>query len=319
MRKGLFVGIDAYHHIKPLNGCVNDAMGMATVLARHANGKPNFSNIVKTTADSTLLKRTLEQNIRELFSGPADVALFFFAGHGSFDQTLDEGTILPQDYRGSGDGIRISDILNWASAATEIRNKILIFDCCQAGAAGESRQLRGGSSVLSDGITILTACKKEQVANEFQGHGLFTSLLMEGLQGGGGNVLGHITPGSLYSFVDGALGAWEQRPVFKTNVSSFCVLREMPPLVPLDTLRMRPTWLDTPQSVFPLDPGYEPEEDTFDPDKGAIFKQLQNCNRHSLVEPVDAEHMYFAAVNSTGCRLTALGAYYWSLAKKDRI
>ena len=319
MRKGLFVGIDAYSHINPLSGCVNDAVAMSTILSRHANGNPNFSNIVKTTASDTLPKRALEQNIRELFSGSADVALFFFAGHGAFDQTLDEGVIIPQDYRDSGDGIRISDILKWAAEAKGIRNKILILDCCNAGAAGVARQLRGGDSVLSDGITILTACKQDQFADEIHGHGLFTSLLMEGLQGGGGNILGHITPGSLYSFVDGALGAWEQRPVFKTNVSSFCVLREMPPLVPLSTLRMLPTWFDTPQSIFPLTPEYEPEEETHDPEKGVIFKQLQNCNRHSLVEPVDAEHMYFAAINSTGCRLTALGSYYWSLAKKGRI
>ena len=54
----------------------------------------------------------------------------------------------------------------------------------------------------------------------------------------------------------------------------------------------------------------------FDPQLGEIFAQLQKCNRHSLIEPVDAEHMYFAAINSKGCRLTALGAYYRELAIK---
>jgi hypothetical protein len=91
MRKGLFVGIDAYSYIDPLSGCANDAVGMATVLERHANGNPNFSNVVMTTANDTLSKQDLEQSIQDLFSGSADVALFFFAGHGAFDTTLDEG------------------------------------------------------------------------------------------------------------------------------------------------------------------------------------------------------------------------------------
>jgi hypothetical protein len=37
------------------------------------------------------------------------------------------------------------------------------------------------------------------------------------------------------------------------------------------------------------------------------------------VEPIKEEHMYFAAMNSTGCRLTPLGKHYWSLVKAERI
>jgi len=65
-----------------------------------------------------------------------------------------------------------------------------------------------------------------------------------------------------------------------------------------------------------LTPAHEPEHPDFDPKLGEVFSQLQQCNRHSLIEPVDAEHMYFAAINSKGCRLTALGAYYRELAKR---
>ena len=50
-----------------------------------------------------------------------------------------------------------------------------------------------------------------------------------------------------------------------------------------------------------------------------MFKELQICNRHGLVVPVDAEHMYYAAINSTSCKLTALGAHYRKLAAMSRI
>jgi hypothetical protein len=33
----------------------------------------------------------------------------------------------------------------------------------------------------------------------------------------------------------------------------------------------------------------------------------------------DAEHMYYAAINSKGCKLTALGAHYRKLAEMKRL
>jgi hypothetical protein len=316
MRKGLFIGINHYSHIAPLNGCNNDAIAMASILERHATGKPNFKNLVLTSAEEYLTRQMLEENIKQLFSGDCNVALLYFAGHGHFESGIDEGMLIPQDYRCSNDGIRISDILQWANAADKIKNKVIILDCCEAGAAGEMRSLRGCASVIGEGMTILTACKKAQPALEESGHGVFTGLLLQALHGGAANVLGEITPGSLYSFVDNALGAWDQRPVFKTNVSQFIALREVPPLILEEILSRLPEWFPEAQSVYALDPSYEPTEATYDPDHGHIFKQLQKCNRHSLIEPVDAEHMYYAAINSTGCRLTALGAYYRELALK---
>lgn len=315
MRKGLFIGINDYTHVSRLSGCSNDAMAMASVLKTDADGDPNFKNVVLTSAEDYLNREMLEDQIRELFSGDCNVALLYFAGHGGFDTDNDEGMLLPQDYRNAKDGIRISDILTWASKATRIKNKVIILDCCQSGAAGEVRALRSESSVIGEGMTILTACKKEEPAMEGAQHGVFTGLLLQALHGGAANILGKIT-GSLYSFVDNALDAWEQRPVFKTNVSQFISLREVSPLIAKEILRKLPEWFSEAESIYPLDPSYEPTEASFNPDHGEIFAQLQKCNRHSLIEPVDAEHMYYAALHSTGCRLTALGAYYRELALK---
>ncbi|OLF56240.1 caspase domain-containing protein [Pseudomonas chlororaphis] len=316
MRKALFIGINNYTYINPLSGCNNDAIAMASILERHATGKPNFKNQVLTSAETNLSRQLLEESIKELFSGDCNVALLYFAGHGNFDKSIEEGTLLAQDYRGSNDGIRISDVLQWANATEKIKNKVIILDCCESGAAAEARGLRGGVSTIGEGMTILTACKKAQPALEQSGHGVFTGLLLQALHGGAANVLGAITPGSLYSFVDNALGAWEQRPVFKTNVSQFIALREVPPLIPEEILRRLPEWFPEAQSVFALAPSYEPTDPAFNPDHGDVFAQLQKCNRHSLIEPVDAEHMYYAAIHSTGCRLTAFGAYYRELAIK---
>ncbi|WP_166357899.1 caspase family protein [Pseudomonas akapageensis] len=315
MRKALFVGINNYRHILPLDGCHNDAMALASVLSRHATGSPNFDSRVLTTANSELSHHALEGHIKELFCRPCDTALLYFAGHGQFDTSIDDGMLLPQDARNATDGIRLSDILAWASKSGEIKNKIIILDCFQTGAVGGNRTLRVGTSIIGEGVTLLAACKKTEQAGGRPGHGVFTRLLLQALQGAAANVLGAITPGSLYAFIDNALGAREQRPVFKTNVAHFNSLRDVPPLIPEATLRKLPEWFPEADSVFELDPSFEPTETAyFVPEHGEIFAQLQRCHRHSLVEPVDAEQLYFAAINHTGCRLTALGAHYRELA-----
>lgn len=320
MRKGLFIGVNQYEHITPLSGCENDAIEMASVLSTHASGSPNFHRNVLTSSDQVVSKKKISAEIKNLFSGECDVALLYFAGHGHFDDNVDEGAIIAQDFEDAEDGIRISDILGWARKATGIKNKIIILDCCQAGSAGQITQMKGNPSLLVDGMTILTACKKDEYAQEKGGHGVFTGLLIQALQGGAADILGNITPGSMYAFVDSALGPWQQRPVFKTNVSNFISLKEMAPKVPLDTLRNLPKWFPEAESLYALDPSYEPDEKAvFDEENGKIFAQLQSCNRHSLVEPVDAEHMYYAAMNSTGCRLTVLGNYYRELAISENI
>lgn len=194
MRKGLFIGINDYTHVSRLSGCCNDAMAMASVLKTDANGDPNFKNIVLTSAEDYLCREKLEDQIRELFSGDCNVALLYFAGHGSFDTDTDEGMLIPQDYKSAKDGIRLSDILNWATKATRIKNKVIILDCCQSGSAGELRALRSECAVIGEGMTILTACKKAEPAMEGAQHGVFTGLLLQALHGGAANILGKITP-----------------------------------------------------------------------------------------------------------------------------
>ena len=320
MRKALFLGINQYDHIQNLNGCANDAQQMSAVLSRHADGRPNFSSQVFVSTETYLSKSFIEGKIRELFHGDLEVALFYFAGHGFFDDDVNTGFIIPQNFSpAEKNGIRVDDILEIARQNKQIKNTIIILDCCQSGGAGKSSALRGGSSILDEGLTILTACKEDEYAVEDgSGQGLFTGLMLEALHGGAGNILGKITPSSVYAFVDNALDAWEQRPVFKTNVSQFLSLRDTTPRVPLDVLRNLPKWFPSSGSIYPLDPSYEPTSAKPNDSNMEIFKQLQLCNRHSLIEPVNAEHMYFAAMNSTGCRLTVIGEYYRDLAQKGR-
>lgn len=145
MRKALFLGINHYDNIGSLNGCANDAQKMYAVLSRHADGRPNFSSKVFVSPETNLSKHFIMEKIKELFQGDLEVALFYFAGHGFFDEDINTGFIIPQNFsREEGNGIRIEDILEIARSNKKIQNTIIILDCCQSGSAGKSPILRGG-------------------------------------------------------------------------------------------------------------------------------------------------------------------------------
>ena len=116
-----------------------------------------------------------------------------------------------------------------------------------------------------------------------------------------------------------ALGAWDQRPLFKSHVSKLLALRKCEPAIDPSILRRLPEYFSLPAEDLPLDPAYEEESSSPDPQKVSVFKDLQRLSRVHLVVPVNAEHMYGAAMNSKACRLTGTGCYYWRLAKDNRI
>jgi hypothetical protein len=323
MRKALVVGINYYEKIKPLKGCVNDAYSVNSVLERHMDGVINFDVKQLTAVDSinTVTRRQLKDNIEELFSGTGEVSVFYFAGHGSIEQT--GGYLLTSECSDGDDGMPLDEVLTLANMS-KVLNKIIILDSCHSGVAGNSTSL-GDKAVLSEGMTILTASSKDQYAAEVNASGVFTTLMVDALNGGAANLLGDITPGSVYAHIDQSLSSWEQRPIFKTNVSKFISLRKVIPPIQLSDLKQIVNLFDTPSHEFQLDPSYEPQPPAPNhgiepsPENNAKFAILQKLNRLNLVKPVGEDHMYFAAMNSKTCRLTVLGEHYWNLLNNKRI
>jgi len=317
MRKALVVGIDYYEHAPQLQGCVNDAYSVKGVLERHGDGSPNFGVILAAAsgASSKIERKTLKDKIHELFRDDAEIALLYFSGHGHIEST--GGYLITSECSDGDDGVSMDDLLTIANNS-KAQNKVIILDCCHSGAAGSPANA-DGKATLSEGVTILTASAKDQYSIESGGSGIFTSLLVDALSGSAANLVGDITPGSVYAHIDQSLGPWDQRPIFKTNVRRFISLREVQPPIALDELRQITILFPTPEYSFPLDPSYEPTSDNAAIPNTELFATLQRFNRLNLVKPVDEEHMYFAAINSKACRLTVLGAHYWNLVKKNRI
>lgn len=325
MRKALVVGIDYYTSVSPLHGCVNDSHSVKAVLERHADGAVNFSVklLTSTGPANTVSRLELKDAVRDLFSGDAETALFYFAGHGFIEVT--GGYLITSECKSGDDGLSLNDVLVLANGSGA-RNKVIVLDSCHSGIAGASANHKAYSAELAEGITILTASTAEQYATEKNGSGVFTSLLVDALSGAGANLVGDVTPGSVYAHIDQSLGPWEQRPVFKTNVKSFVSLRKVQPPIALSDLQRLSELFPQPGFEFKLDPTYEPEMKGRDPgmplpdpEHTKIFAVLQKYNRLNLLVPVNAPHMWNAAMESKACRLTALGEHYRRLVEWNRI
>ncbi len=324
MRIALIVGINYYEHGSPLFGCVDDAHAVKAVLERHDGGAVNFDcKLLTGTGPSDGVDRgNLKDSIEELFKTEAETALLYFAGHGHIEAT--GGYLLATDSSRGDEGVSLSDILTFANASPAT-NKVIVLDSCHSGIAGTPPS-SGQLATLSEGLTVLTASTKDQYATEENGRGVFTTLLIDALNGSAANLTGDITPGSVYAHIDQSLGAWEQRPVFKTNVKRFVSLRTVSPPIPISDLRRITEFFPSPGFKFPLDPTYEPEMKGRDLEmpppnleNTRVFAVLQRYNRLNLLVPVDAPHMWNAAMESKACKLTALGEHYRRLVDKNRI
>ena len=196
----LVIGINDYKNPRlQLNNAVADASLFGTTLKQSASGLFDKVNVkMLTTAEAT----TNENIIKELKTmrsiNPDDLFVFYVASHG----TVDDGEyFLITSNVGSTRTERLkTDAVSQTVFKELIANipatkKLIIIDTCNAGALGGAIQTamltRGMSEdtamkVLSRavGSTVLSASTSIQEALEgYNGHGLFTYVLTEGLQG----------------------------------------------------------------------------------------------------------------------------------------
>lgn len=317
MKRALLIGIDQYDNFNDLAGCVNDVDALEPLISRNEDDSLNFECQKRTSATGGVTRDALLGDLDALFGGGADIAVLYFAGHGS--ESIADVALVTEDGTDATPGIAFSEILTRV-AGSKVGEVIIILDCCFAGAAGGIPQLGTSAATLREGVSVLAASRGDQTAAETAlAGGLFSTYLAGALEGGAADVLGKVTVAGLYSYLHESFGAWDQRPVFKANVDRLHDVRLCKPAVPLPELREISNLFPTADHVFPLDPSYEPKAEPRDPDHEAIFKILQDYRAAKLLEPVDAEHMYFAAMDNKACRLTPLGRHYWHVSVEGRL
>ncbi len=327
MRRALVVGIDKYSYPYELECCVNDANAISELLTYNYDESRNFS--IRKLLDYDATYDNIVEELHNVFDNDAEVGLFYFSGHGYDDKN--DGKICSIDYDKHHMGIRFRDIIE-IIGTSKCKNKIIILDCCHSGKMGNF-SIIGDQTILNLGTTILTACNTKESAIEVEGHGIFTNLLIAALQGGASDIFGNVTPGAIYSYIDSSLGAYDQRPLFKSHVDSFISLRKAKEKMNILEIRKLMKLFENYDAKYKLDPSYEETnylgserigkiyiKEPYRNEKNVeIFKLLQKSVSNGLVQPTRETHMFYAAMNSDTCELTMLGKHYWYMVNNDLV
>lgn len=325
MRKALLIGINSYPSPNELKVCLTDVDIMNSLLATNGDGSKNFDvTPMKDVTSSKVIMAAIE----DLFKDDAEIALLYFSGHGRVTATGAE-IVIPSDCNPDSYymGIQLSTIMDVVHRSPA-KNKVIILDSCHAGGIGKDHA-RDDFSKIATGVTILAACKEDEGAGVFDHSSRFTGVLATALQGAAADYIGRISLNSLYSYTEAFFGDKEQRPIYKTNTEGSVILKTVKPRIPLDVLKGTLSLFADVNTPYPLDSSFEETNNTTevhvvkepyaDADHVKIFKQLQKLESIGFITPVDAPHMYGAAMNGKSCRLTPAGAFYWLLAKKGLI
>jgi len=211
-RYAVVVGINEYHNsgIRNLQFARRDAESVYRLLTDPQIGSFKREN-VQLLVDEDAERRNIMSAIGKTLAtrtGPRDLAVIYFAGHGAIDPdpSVDDGLqkyLVPHD--ADPDDLfstaipldRVEEFFRRLSAA----QIVAFFDCCYSGGA-EGRSFNNPRvatrSVLNDqflerlgtsspGRFVVTSCRAKEVSMEsFEldgGHGVFTYHLLEGLNG----------------------------------------------------------------------------------------------------------------------------------------
>jgi hypothetical protein len=175
------------------------------------------------------------------------------------------------------------------------------------------------SGWLREGVTILAASSPDGTAAEVGGQGMFTSMVLHALLGGAADVMGKVSAAAIYAHADQALGAWDQRPMYKSHASRLAPIRLCEPAVAPEKLRELPSIFSDSIAPITLDPSYEHTSPNANREHVAVFNALKIYRNSGLVRTIEHEDLFFAAMNSTGVCLTRLGRFFWRLAKEGKI
>lgn len=198
---------------------LNDAEGVIKMVSEKAGGL--FSGVeIYRLHDEQVTREKMEAIFRQIGSKTkrGDVFLLFMAGHGLTDDTDGMYYFLPVNFRYSGQesvarqGISMNDFKRFLINIQAMKTLFLI-DTCNSGSFSEAVVTSGvtDKTAISKlartvGRATIAASSKNQVALEgYEGHGVFSYTLLEGMSGAAVNKKGEITINRLATFIEETL------------------------------------------------------------------------------------------------------------------
>jgi hypothetical protein len=242
-RCALLIGVHDY--VDPvfsnLHNTVNDVVQLGEVL----KGFGYTVVVLHDDQKEERLKPTRENIWAELrrmikHTGPGDLLLVHFGGHGVLDEKK-TAYLVPANGRFAAleeSAVNLETFKKELIAA-HAQAKILLLDACHSGIKGRGAlemtpEFERLVLMEAEGMATLAACKKGQVAHEYEEkpHGAFTYFLLEGLQGKAKDDHNRfITFDGLKDYVTYAVKDWALKKGYQQHPNASTQLVGDPPLV----------------------------------------------------------------------------------------
>jgi hypothetical protein len=363
----LYIGIGKYQNTEKYNPLPSEkaAKDMATLLAKNKDKSKQWrltegSNgpVLLTSAGKLGISESdMRKNLGKLVIEHNEDLLFYFAGHGRIATNNGREDLLlvasddPGEPGKPAQGLWVSDLFSELRKAKP-NSATVILDCCHSGHAAKVWDTPDTNTIL------LASSQAHQPAISDPNADVpnFTRLLLQGLKGAARDILGRITPLSLFSHTAGYMEAQKDghTPVFKGEINKHVVLRHVDPVLSSAdfeglagdvqiTPRLRGPAFEYSDQVVPAQLSWEtsdteyrptcsrmpPWEKGDDPDKGVTRDQdlmdyYNRLLRAGLVETTDDEYLFWTVMASAlgdgkthGVRLTPLGQYFYSLSSRQ--
>lgn len=202
-----------------LKYAINDADVLARVTAEKARGM--FAGVhVHKLHNEDVTKEKLEAAFVKIGKQTKrdDVFVLFVAGHGITGERDGAYYFLPSNFRYTGEesiaaqGVSMNDFKKYL-INIQATKSLLLIDTCNSGSFSEAIASRGVAEktainklARAMGRATISASSRNQVALEgYEGHGVFSYTVLEGLKGKASNKKGEITVNLLANFIEETL------------------------------------------------------------------------------------------------------------------
>jgi formylglycine-generating enzyme required for sulfatase activity len=251
-RRAVIIGLNRYLGGRDLNAPSNDAQCIYNLIEQHGN----FNEIKLLPCKKVgmidpagrLSESGLRESIKGLFKGDGRrfrTAFFYFAGHGTREQNEDVNTNEKnwESYLSSSEKLNAFPL---SALRTLIKNcradeKIIWLDCCHSG------EILNFSLFKDQEALILASSLSTEAAYETDGHGVFTKIIIEGLD----SILrerSKVTSSALIDYVEENTKALMQDCRYGYPVDAIELLRKLAPtelnLPPRSPERLRDQGVD---------------------------------------------------------------------------
>jgi tetratricopeptide (TPR) repeat protein len=255
-RKAIVIGINKYESdplIPRLDGAENDAKEIRDRLIQYGNFEISDKHYL---IGPNATRKNILRAIGEVFRSEDeyDLVIFYFSGHGIPDETTMDGYLAPYDYYPDDpfvSGINLAELKKAISNTKNIKNTIIILDCCYGGivtkdtkmAPQEQEKKRNlfstnvqrmiESSNQGQGKMVLASTETTTVSREKNNcmhgendsphsHGAFSFYLIEGLDGKAADPdTGIINIESLRKYIEDQMTReGKQKPIFSIAEAS---------------------------------------------------------------------------------------------------